>query len=103
MKYLFLHPDVTDPSTIDLKWSDPDKEGIIKFLVEEKGFNPQRVETGIAKLQKARTSGQQLRMDSFFKAAPSPAGAGAGAGSGSGAGAKRKADAQKGKDAKKKK
>ena len=31
-----MHPDVTDPETIDLKWTDPDEKGIIDFLVTEK-------------------------------------------------------------------
>jgi hypothetical protein len=47
------------------------------------GFNAQRVESGIAKLKKARQGGAQLRMDSFFKAMPAAApagGAGAAAG-----------------------
>lgn len=68
---LFITPDVTDPETIDLKWTDPDADGIRKFLIEQKGFSAARVESGIAKLLKARQSGQQLRMDSFFKVIPS--------------------------------
>ena len=68
---LFLKPEVLDPETVELKWGEPDKDGLLKFLVEEKGFNAQRIESGIAKLMKARQSGQQLRMDSFFKAIPS--------------------------------
>jgi hypothetical protein len=111
VKSLFLKPEVIDPATIELKWGDPDKDGLMKFLVEEKGFNVQRVEGGIAKLQKARSSGQQLRMDSFFKVAPSsssassgPAAAGAGTKKGSqvGVGTKRKGDGKE-KDADKKK
>lgn len=42
----------------------------MQFLVTEKGFAAQRVAAGIAKLKKSRGSGQQLRMDSFFKAVP---------------------------------
>jgi flap endonuclease-1 len=103
VKALFLHPEVIDPASIDLKWGEPNKEELIKFLVEEKGFSAQRVEGGIAKLVKARTGGSQMRMDSFFKAAPSSSSsssssssAGAGAGkAGAGAG-KRKADEKKG-------
>ena len=71
VKKLFTHPDVTDPELIDLKWTDPDEEGLRKFLVEEKGFNPDRVTNGIAKLKKLKSSGSQMRMDSFFKIVPS--------------------------------
>ena len=35
---LFRHPDVLDPSTLELKWTDPDEEAIVDFLVKEKGF-----------------------------------------------------------------
>jgi flap endonuclease-1 len=72
VRELFVNPHVADPATLDLKWVDPDEAGILKFLVEEKGFNAARVESGIAKLKKARTSGSQMRMDSFFKTVASP-------------------------------
>lgn len=35
---LFIKPDVIDPDTIDLKWSEPNEEGIIEYMVKEKGF-----------------------------------------------------------------
>lgn len=35
---LFLKPTVTDPETIELKWSEPDEEGIVQFMCKEKGF-----------------------------------------------------------------
>lgn len=35
---LFLNPDVTDPATIDLKWSEPNEDGIVEYMVKEKGF-----------------------------------------------------------------
>ncbi len=106
VRELFLHPEVTPAEEIDLKWVDPDKDGIMKFLVEEKGFSATRVEAGIAKLLKARGSGQQMRMDAFFKPAPAPVGpaaAGGGAPAGGGGAAKRKGDKDKGKDASKRK
>ena len=67
---LFKNPDVTDPKTIDLKWTPPDEEGLIQFLVEEKGFNKERVLSGIEKLKKARNSSVQQRIDSFFTMTP---------------------------------
>lgn len=39
----------------------------MKFLVEEKGFNAERVASGIKKLKEMRGKGTQQRMDSFFK------------------------------------
>ena len=35
---LFIHPDVIDPATIDLKWNEPNEEGIVEYMVKEKGF-----------------------------------------------------------------
>lgn len=69
---LFKTPDVLDPATIELKWKDPDEEGLVEFLVKDKGFNEERVRSGIAKLKKARSGSVQQRIDSFFSFAPKP-------------------------------
>jgi len=70
----FLRPDVADPESPEiaaaLVWRDPDEAGLIQFLVTEKGFKQERIETGVAKLKKARTGGQQMRLDGFFAKAP---------------------------------
>lgn len=99
VRSLFLKADVTDPATIDLKWLDPDEAGIMKFLVEEKGFNAARVESGVAKLKKARSSGSQMRMDAFFapvaSSASSSPGPKKGAAAAAAAGTKRRADGSK--------
>jgi len=66
---LFLAPDVlpaTDERT-DFKWEDPDVDGLVKFLVEEKGFSEDRVRGVAAKLQKNVKTAQQSRLDGFFK------------------------------------
>jgi flap endonuclease-1 len=68
----FRNPKVTDPETIDLVWSDPDEAGLLEFLVTEKGFKKERIESGIAKLKKARSGGSQSRLDTFFTRAPAP-------------------------------
>lgn len=67
---LFNHHDVLD--TVDLKWAECQVEELTKFLVDEMGFNPERVKANIEKLQKAHksTAKPQMRMDSFFKAIP---------------------------------
>ena len=71
VKSLFIAPEVADPAGFDFKWAEPDESGLKKYLVEEKGFNIARVEKGIATLKKARMTGSQSRMDSFFSTAPS--------------------------------
>lgn len=40
---------------------------MLKFLVEEKGFNEDRVRAGAARLKKSSKSSQQSRLDGFFK------------------------------------
>lgn len=70
---LFKEPDVANPDEIDLKWTDPDEEGLIKFLCGDRQFNEQRVRSGAQKLLKCRSTGTQGRLDSFFKVLPSTA------------------------------
>jgi len=68
---LFKTPDVTDPETLDLKWNQPDEEGLVKFMCEEKNFNEERIRNGAKKLAKAKQGQTQGRLDSFFKVLPS--------------------------------
>lgn len=70
-RLLFQEPEVIDPETIDLKWSEPDEEGLVKFLCGDKQFNEERVRNGAKKLHKARNTSTQGRLDSFFKVLPS--------------------------------
>jgi len=69
------HPVLTD-SEIDplLKWKECQPEPLKAFLVEEMGFNSDRVQSSIEKLQKAykATSKPQMRMDEFFKVKANP-------------------------------
>lgn len=66
---LFLHPDVrgADDPACDFKWTAPDVEGLVAFLVQDKGFNEDRVRNGAARLQKTLTSAQQSRLEGFFR------------------------------------
>lgn len=59
---------------VELKWKEPEREELTKFLVEEAGFNPDRVKTQIDKLCKAHAANRkpQARMDSFFKVVSNP-------------------------------
>ncbi|XP_053985945.1 flap endonuclease 1 isoform X2 [Hylaeus volcanicus] len=54
----------------ELKWTDPDEEGLVKFLCGDKQFNEERVRNGAKKLYKARNTSTQGRLDSFFKVLP---------------------------------
>jgi flap endonuclease-1 len=56
---LFKNPDVTSPQEIDLKWRLPDEEGIIKFLVTDRGFNEERIRNGVQKLSKSKKNASQ--------------------------------------------
>jgi len=64
---LFKEPDVTDPETIELKWSEPNEEELVKFMVTENGFNEERIRNGVKKLDKQRGTTTQGRLDTFFK------------------------------------
>ena len=71
-RQLFLEPDVRsaeDPEC-DFKWDAPDVEGLVKFLVHEKGFSEDRVRSAAQKLQKNVKTAQQARLEGFFKAVP---------------------------------
>uniref|UniRef100_A0A2A4IZZ0 Flap endonuclease 1 n=1 Tax=Heliothis virescens TaxID=7102 RepID=A0A2A4IZZ0_HELVI len=69
---LFLEPEVADPKDIELKWSDPDEEGLVKFLCGDKQFNEERVRNGAKKLMKARSGTTQGRLDGFFTISTTP-------------------------------
>ncbi|CAE6518350.1 unnamed protein product [Rhizoctonia solani] len=99
-KKLFLQPDVTPADQLELVWEAPDVDGLVQFLVVEKGFNEERVRKGAEKLTKMLNTKQQGRLDGFFKVTESAsskakATAGKGAATGKGAAAKRKADDKK--------
>ncbi|ORY41033.1 flap endonuclease 1 [Rhizoclosmatium globosum] len=83
---LFKTPSVTDAAELDVKWEAPDEEGVVKYLVGEKGFNEDRVRSAIQKLIKTRTGTTQGRLADYFKPVGKPAG--------SAAGVKRKPDAK---------
>ena len=66
---LFFEPDVrkADDPMCDFKWEKPDLEGLVNFLVTEKGFSEDRVRSGGARLEKSSKSSQQARLEGFFK------------------------------------
>lgn len=69
---LFNHHEVLESP--EIKFQDCKVEELTKFLVDESGFNPERVKANIEKLQKAfkSTAKPQARMDSFFKVKANP-------------------------------
>ncbi|GJC90076.1 flap endonuclease 1 [Colletotrichum liriopes] len=69
---LFLNPDVrpADDPLCDFKWEKPDMDGLVQYLVTEKGFSEDRVRAAGARLEKNLKSSQQVRLDGFFKVIP---------------------------------
>ena len=57
---------VAPASELDIKWTEPDEEGLLKFLVERMQFAEERVTSGIKRLKAAKGKASQQRMDSFF-------------------------------------
>jgi flap endonuclease-1 len=59
---------------VDLKWKPCQAEALTTFLVNDCGFNVDRVASNIAKLQEAHkaNSKPQTRMDSFFTVKANP-------------------------------
>ena len=66
---LFFSPDVrpADHPECDFKWNVPDVEGLVKFLVTEKGFSEDRVRNAATKLTRNLKTSQQARLEGFFK------------------------------------
>ncbi len=48
---LFKSPECLDPEKIELTWKEPDFEGLKKFLVEERGFDPKRIENASGRIK----------------------------------------------------
>ncbi|ESZ97852.1 DNA-repair protein rad2 [Sclerotinia borealis F-4128] len=69
---LFFKPDVrpADHEDCDFKWEAPDIEGLVKFLVVDKGFSEDRVRGAAQRLTKNLKSTQQARLEGFFKPIP---------------------------------
>ncbi|KAH9045050.1 PIN domain-like protein [Lactarius hengduanensis] len=67
-KKVFAEPDVTPADQIQLEWEAPNVDGLVEFLVKEKGFNEERVRKGAEKLAKSLNAKQQGRLDGFFTA-----------------------------------
>ncbi|KAM4722071.1 flap endonuclease 1 [Rhinophrynus dorsalis] len=66
-RQLFLHPEVVETESVELKWTEPDEEGLVAFMCGEKHFNEDRIRNGTKKLAKNRQGSMQGRLDDFFK------------------------------------
>ncbi|PWA79923.1 flap endonuclease 1 [Artemisia annua] len=65
---LFKEPLVcVDEEQLDIKWSAPDEEGLLNFLVAENGFNSDRVTKAVEKIKASKNKSSQNRLESFFK------------------------------------
>jgi len=69
-KKLFEEPDVTPADQIELDWKEPDVDGLVEFMVTQKGFSEDRIRKGAEKLAKAVNAKQQGRIDGFFVVQP---------------------------------
>ena len=74
-RQLFLEPGVraADDAACDFRWEAPDVDGLVTFLVRDKGFSEDRVRSGAARLQKNLKSAQQARLEGFFRPLPKTA------------------------------
>lgn len=60
----FLNPPVI--KKIKLEWKKPDREKIIRFMVDEHNFSLERVEKVVSKIQKAFSAGTQVSLRGWF-------------------------------------
>lgn len=68
---LFMNPTVIPGKDVELKWQEPDIQGLVDLMVKKNGFSEQRIKDGASKLSKALKGGTQGRLDGFFKVADS--------------------------------
>ncbi|KAI4291916.1 flap endonuclease-1 [Pancytospora philotis] len=57
---------IGDEHTFRIDYENIDRDAIMKYLCEEKGFDTTRISNGIEKLTKTYKKGSQLKLDSFF-------------------------------------
>jgi len=69
---LFKFPDVYPASSLQTEIVDMDEEGLIKYMVDEKGFKLDRIKNNIEKYKKSKKSTVQTRITDFFKITDSP-------------------------------
>ncbi|KAI5958837.1 FEN1 [Candida theae] len=71
-RQLFLHPEVIEADKVEVKWKEPDVDGLIEYMVKQKGFSEDRIRSGAEKLKKGLKGGVQGRLDGFFTVVSKP-------------------------------
>ncbi|KAM9324624.1 flap endonuclease 1-like [Gastrophryne carolinensis] len=83
---LFMEPNVADVNSLQLKWENPDEDGVVQFLCKQKCMNENKVRNGLKKLHpaekprkrkasstgKGSSPGKQRKMQEFFPVRKSP-------------------------------
>ncbi|KAF8038606.1 hypothetical protein BT93_B1206 [Corymbia citriodora subsp. variegata] len=69
VRLLFKEPIVSTEELPEIKWTVPNEEGLISFLVNENGFNIDRVTKAIEKIKAAKDKSSQGRLESSLKPA----------------------------------
>lgn len=64
----FKECEAVDTASCNFEFKDPDFDGLVKFLVEENSFAPERVERYVERLKKAKSKTKQQTLSSFFGA-----------------------------------
>ncbi|XP_028791430.1 flap endonuclease 1 isoform X2 [Neltuma alba] len=68
VRQLFKEPTVlAEERQLDLKWTAPDEEGLVTFLVNENGFNRERVTKAMEIIKAAKNKSSQGQPESVFK------------------------------------
>ncbi|MEW5936209.1 MAG: flap endonuclease-1 [Candidatus Thermoplasmatota archaeon] len=63
VRELFLHPQVTDDYI--LRWRPPDRNRVLEFLCEARGFSKTRVEAAVEKIAAVERTGAQKSLDAW--------------------------------------
>jgi len=62
---LFRNPDLTRAANTKLEWTEPNKAVFIKYMVDKKGFQKERIERGIQRIKESK-KGSEKRLVSFY-------------------------------------
>jgi flap endonuclease-1 len=64
---LFKNPEVLKGEDVpQMKWTKPDEEGLVEFLVKGKNFDETRVRNALKRIAAAKGKASQGRLESFF-------------------------------------
>jgi flap endonuclease-1 len=66
LESIFLKPQYTAVAKNDLELKRPDREGLLRFMVEERDFSTERVTSSLDKAFKAASDSQQASLKRWF-------------------------------------